>query len=64
MGREDLGALPQTLPNPFLKERVRDPKNFPEKGVPPSNGPMMSDRLPGRGYAILRKILRILKTFF
>jgi len=24
----------------------------------------MSDRLPGRGYALLRKILRILKTFF
>ena len=33
---EDLGALPQTPPKPFLEERFRNPKNFTEKGIPPN----------------------------
>ena len=36
---EDLGALPQTPPKPFLEERFRNPKNFTEKGIPPTNAP-------------------------
>ena len=36
---EDLEALPQTLLSPFLEEGSKNPKNFTEKGIPPTNAP-------------------------
>ncbi|MDY3864109.1 MAG: hypothetical protein SOZ51_08395, partial [Eubacteriales bacterium] len=47
-----------------MKERFRNPKNFPEKGVLPSFKPAKSDMPQRREDALLREVLWISKPFF
>ena len=61
---EDLGALPQTPPKPFLEERFRNPKNFPEKGIPPTNGLRNLSGASVGGMPFSGKVLGVLRPFF
>ena len=61
---EDLGALPQTPPKPFLEERFRNPKNFTEKGIPPTNGTRKLSGASVGGMPFSVKVLGVLRPFF
>ena len=60
----DLGALPQTPPKPFLEERFRNPKNFTEKGIPPTEAPekFCVPLIGGMPFSV--KVLGVLRPFF
>ena len=61
---EDLGALPQTPPKPFLEERFRNPKNFTEKGIPPTEAPEGFHGALVGGMPFSVKVLGVLRPFF
>ena len=61
---EDLGAPPQTPPKPFLEERFRNPKNFPEKGIPPTEVPERFRSPLVGGMPFSGKVLGVLRPFF
>ena len=61
---EDLGALPQTPPKPFLEERFRNPKNFTEKGIPPTEAPEIFHGTLVGGMPFSVKVLGVLRPFF